>query len=256
MGISLNLNCFKSSNSDSDFQIDPFTEIGERQIINNEKFIINFKINENEKNKENANSSIELEVIHKHSIDSTMPKSRQYIDEGNIKPFIYNTEIQTQGQGKGARKWAGSILGNIYTSSCIPIKKIKNELNSNDIIVKITAISIIQQLRKYSKDQFFLKYPNDIICVDRKKLGGILVEFYKDFCIIGFGINIVDKPEQSEIRKGGLLPCFVNEHLPETNNRPKALDLSIEITKQIIYNLKKTKVEIDNLFDKYVQKEE
>ena len=59
MGISLNLNCFKPSNCDSDFQMDPFTEIGERQIINNEKFIINFKINENEKNKENANSSIE-----------------------------------------------------------------------------------------------------------------------------------------------------------------------------------------------------
>ena len=46
------------------------------------------------------------------------------------------------------------------------IKDYKNEFNSNDIIVKIIAISIIQQLRKYS-DQFFLKYPNDIICIEK-----------------------------------------------------------------------------------------
>lgn len=227
-------------------------EIMDRQKINDEKLIIKFKINDNNETTTN-NSPIVLEVIHVNSCDSTMTTSREYIDKGNELPFIYNTVYQTQGRGKGARKWAGSIPGNIYTSSCIPNNMIKNELNSNDIIVKITAISIIQQLRKYS-DQFFLKYPNDIICIDRRKLGGILVESYKDFYIIGFGINIVNKPEQSEIRQGGLLPCFVNEHLSEPKKRPEALDLSIEITKQIIYNLRETMEGINNLFNQYVEK--
>ena len=62
-------------------------------------------------------------------------------------PFIYNTEIQTHDKGKGARNWSGSIVGNIYTSSSIPSSMVKNEINSNDILVKITAISIIQKLR-------------------------------------------------------------------------------------------------------------
>ena len=229
----------------------PYKDMEERKIIY-EKFRVKFLIIEN--NIQNANNSpIELEVIHVAEIDSTMPASREYIDQGNKLPFIYNADIQTQGKGKGARKWAGSILGNIYTSCSIPINMIKNEINVNDIIVKITAISIIQQLKEYSND-FYLKHPNDIICVDRRKIGGIIAEYYKDFCIIGFGINIVNKPEQSEIRKEGLLPCFVNEHI-KNKSGPKALDLSIEITKQIICNLRKSQKEVNDLFSKYVKKE-
>ena len=233
----------------------PYKEIGDREIINGEKLIVKFKIIEyDEENQLIDDSPIDLEVIHVEEVDSTMPASRQYIDEGNKLPFIYTTKIQTQGKGKGARKWAGSIIGNIYTSSSIPIKMVKNEVNSNDLLVKVTAISIIQKLREYS-NEFYLKYPNDIICIEKRKLGGIIVELYKDFYIIGFGINIVDKPEQSEIRKEGLSPCFVNEHIPENKKKPDPLELSIEITKQIIYNLGKRGDEIEKLFEKYVKKD-
>ena len=241
--------------TDVDLDNIPYKEIGDREIINGEKLIVKFKIIEyDEENQLKDNSPIDLEVIHVDKIDSTMPASRQYIDEGNKLPFIYTTKIQTQGKGKGARKWAGSIIGNIYTSSSIPIKMVKNEVNSNDLLVKVTAISIIQKLREYS-NEFYLKYPNDIICIEKRKLGGIIVELYKDFYIIGFGINIVGKPEQSEIRKEGLSPCFVNEHIPENKKKPDPLELSIEITKQIIYNLGKRGDEIEKLFEKYVKKD-
>ena len=193
---------------------------------------------------------IKLEIIHVKVIDSTMPASRQYIDEGNTLPFLYNTDIQTHGKGKGGRNWSGSILGNLYTSTCIPKNMIKNELNSNDILVKITALSIYEQIIKYAKNEFFLKYPNDIICKDKKKLGGILVQDYKDFAIIGFGINIVDKPQS--VRKGGLPPCFIKEHLPEGIDVPTPVQLSIEITKNIFYNLNLTSEEVSKLFDKYI----
>ena len=90
------------------------------------------------------NKEIELEIIHMNIIDSTMPASRAYIDQGIKLPFIYNADIQTAGRGKGERKWSGDILGNLYTSTCIPISMIRNELNDNDILVKITAISIYE----------------------------------------------------------------------------------------------------------------
>ena len=166
-----------------------------KEEINEEKFNLFFKINE-KGNEKISNSPIQLEVIHVHSTESTMPASREYIDQGNKLPFIYNTVIQTKGVGKGDRKWAGMIEGNLYTSSCIPSKMIKNnDINTKDDLVKITAISIIQILKNYS-DEFFLKHPNDIICKDKRKLGGIIAENYKDFWIIGFGINIVDKPDE------------------------------------------------------------
>ena len=83
-------------------------------------------------------------------------------------------------------------------------------------------------------------------------MGGIIAEFYKDFWIIGFGINIVDKPEEDELRKEGLSACYIKEHLPNLSESLKALELSIDVTKQIIYNLKFNSFEIDNLFEQYV----
>lgn len=223
----------------------------ERQIIDNEKFIIHLKYNdESNENK----PDIKVDVIHVDSIGSTMPASEKYIDQGYTSPFIYNTIIQTAGVGKGNRKWAGGIKGNLYTSTGIPLNMVRNEFSDEKIIVKITSISIIQELNKYVKNEFFLKYPNDIICKDKYKLGGILVQKYKDFFIIGFGINIIDKPEQDEIRKEGLSPCFVKLHLPKDTEPPRALDLSIEVTKNILFNLNLTSEEIDKLFEQYVLK--
>ena len=60
---------------------------------------------------------------------------------------------------------------------------VKNEFSSNDKLVKIIDISIIQKSRNYKKE-LYLKYPNDIIYKDRRKLWGIIVELYKDFYII------------------------------------------------------------------------
>ena len=196
----------------------------------------------------------EVDVIHINTIDSTMPASRGFIDEGNQLPFIYNADIQTHGKGKGARKWAGSIKGNLYTSTGIPKNKIKNEVNNKDKIVKITAISIIQELLKLNEKEFFLKYPNDILCKDNKKLGGILVEDYKDFFIIGFGINLKKKPDMSQIRAQGLSPCCVREHLSSDKDVPSPLDLSINITKNIIHNINLKEEEIVQLFEQYMNK--
>ena len=196
------------------------------------------------------NKEIELEIIHVNKIDSTMPASQAYIDQGIKLPFIYNADIQTAGKGKGERKWESIILGNLYTSTCIPISMIRNELNDKDILVKITAISIYEQIIRYAKGEFFLKYPNDILCIDNKKLGGVLVQTYKDFAFIGIGINIIGKPQS--VRKGGLPPCFLKEHLPEGVKAPNPLDLSLEITKNIFFNLNMTSDEISKLFDKYI----
>ena len=224
-----------------------------REEINKNKFIIQLKYNQMNKIKV-LSPDIKIDIIHIDTIDSTMSASKQYIDEGNIFPFIYNTVIQTSGVGKGNRKWAGAINGNLYTSTGIPLKYIKKELNEEKIIVKITAISIIQQLNKLVRNTFFLKHPNDILCKDKYKMGGIIAETYKGFYIIGFEINIVEKPEQDQIRKEELLPCYVKAHLPEGVEVPNALDLSIEITKNILYNLNLTSEQIDKLFEEYLIK--
>ena len=85
-------------------------------------------------------------------------------------------------------------------------------------------------------------------------MGGIISKNYKDFWIIGFGINIVDKPDPDEekIRKGGLTPCYIKAHLSQLNEKLEALELSIDVTKTIIYNLKYSISQIAQLFGEYV----
>ena len=224
-----------------------------REDINSQKFIIQLKCNDLKFIKV-LKPEIKLDVIHVDKIGSTMPASEEYIDQGNIFPFIYNTIIQTAGVGKGNRKWAGGIVGNLYTSTGIPLTYIQNEFKDEKILVKITAISIIQELNKLIENKFFLKHPNDILCKDKCKLGGILAQKYKDFYIIGFGINIIDKPEQDQIRVEGLSPCYVKAHLPEDMETPTPLNLSIDITKNILYNLNLSMDQIDNLFIRYLIK--
>ena len=97
-----------------------------REDINNNKFTIQLKYNDFNSIKV-LKPEIKLDVIHVDTIDSTMPASEEYIDKGNTFPFIYNTIIQTAGVGKGNRKWAGGIIGNLYTSTGIPLSLIQNE---------------------------------------------------------------------------------------------------------------------------------
>ena len=226
----------------------------DKKVINETKYILNFHLVK-KKDIKISNPDIKLEVIHVESIESTMPASRQYIDEGNKLPFIYNTAIQTAGKGKGNRKWAGSIKGNLYTSVGIPLSLIKNELNNNDIIVKITAISIMEELNRYTKDQYYLKYPNDIICKDKNKIGGIIAEEYKDFYIIGFGLNVIEKPDKSSIRASGLDPCCIKEHFPKNDELPTALEFSEEITKNILYNLNLSSETVNTLYNDYMKED-
>jgi biotin-(acetyl-CoA carboxylase) ligase len=227
----------------------------DKKDVDNTKYLLSFHLSEEDGIKI-SNPDIQLEVIHVESINSTMPASREYIDGGNKLPFIYNTAIQTAGKGKGNRKWAGSIKGNLYTSVGIPLSFIKNELNNNDIIVRITAISIMEELNRYIKGQFFLKYPNDIICKDKNKIGGIIAEEYKDFYIIGFGLNVIEKPDKSSIRASGLAPCCIKEHFPKNCKLLTDLELSEEITKNILYNLNLSSEKVNekyNGFSKNVQ---
>ena len=226
----------------------------DKKDIDNTKYILSIHLSEEDGIKM-SNPDIQLEVIHVESIDSTMPASRQYIDEGNKLPFIYNTGIQTAGKGKGNRKWAGSIKGNLYTSVGIPLSFIKNELNNNEIIVKITAISIIEELYRYTKDQYFLKYPNDIICKDKNKIGGIIAEEYKYFYIIGFGLNVIEKPDKSSIRASGLDPCCIKEHFPKNCKLPTALEFSEEITENILYNLNLSCDDVNKLYNSYMKED-
>ena len=178
-----------------------------------------------------------FEVIHKESVTSTMPESNDYIDKMDVKkPFILNADEQTQGKGTGNRKWNSSIKGNVYTTTCIPEHMIPEKLKDLQIFNKIVSLSIVNKLNDIEKNSFFVKQPNDILCKDGCKMGGILIKPYNGFYTIGFGVNLVGKSEEEQMREGGKKPCFLAFHTE--NNIPSALDFSVDVSYQILEHLK------------------
>ena len=178
------------------------------------------------------NEDIKFEVIHKGIIESTIPLSNQMIDEGKQENFLLNCDEQTHGRGSGNRKWV-SQRGNALTT--LNIKEIYMNKDTLKLAPFLIAISVCENLNKIARDKFVIKWPNDILCKDLNKVSGILVDKYKDFYQLSFGINLIQCPGASEVRKGGRMTCKLENH---SDNKPNPLDFSILICKDICEKLK------------------
>ncbi|HEY9886515.1 MAG TPA: biotin--[acetyl-CoA-carboxylase] ligase [Vampirovibrionales bacterium] len=92
---------------------------------------------------------------------------------------------QSQGRGRQGRTWVSSHKG-LFFSFELP-----NGLTSTITPLSIGA-SLHLALKEFSEEQLFLKWPNDIVSVQAKKLCGILIETHKKKTIVGIGVNLSD----------------------------------------------------------------
>lgn len=174
---------------------------------------------------------IPFEIIHEGIIESTIPLSNKMIDEGKKDNFLLNCDEQTHGRGSGDRKWA-SQKGNALTT--LNIKEEYMPKDTLKLVPFIIAISVCENLNKIARDKFVIKWPNDILCNELYKVCGILVDKYKNFYQLSFGINLVQCPDSSQIRKGGRTACKLENH---SNSTPNPLEFSIMLCKDICQKL-------------------
>ena len=178
------------------------------------------------------NQEIPFEVIHEGIIESTIPFSNKMIDDGKQDNFLMNCDEQTHGRGSGNRKWA-SQKGNALTT--LNIKENYMPKDTIKLTPYLIAISVCEHLNKIARDKFVIKWPNDILCNEQYKVCGILVDKYKDFYQLSFGINLSQCPDSSEIRKGGRIACKLGNH---SDNIPNPLEFSKLLCKDICFKLK------------------
>ena len=175
---------------------------------------------------------IPFESIHEGEIESTIPFSNKLIDEGKQENFLLNCDEQTHGRGSGDRKWV-SQKGNVFCT--FNIKESYMPKETLKLTPFLIGLSICENLNKVAKDKFGIKWPNDVLCSEKFKVCGILVDKYKDFFQLSFGINLIKSPDSSEIRQGGRTACNLSNHCD------KALDpfeFSKLICKDICHKLK------------------
>ncbi len=158
-----------------------------------------------------------IKKIQLEQIDSTQNYLKQIIFDDKFnqenKNNLKNIKVviayeQLKGRGSNNRSWI-SLKGGLYLSFNIPFFKLKLQkkyFNLVSIIVgTIVIFSFLQFFKKFYinfydilKKNLRIIFPNDIVLIyDNKiyKLGGILIENFKDNLIIGIGINIFNEIE-------------------------------------------------------------
>lgn len=100
-------------------------------------------------------------------------------------------EAQTAGKGRLGRHWSSPPFVNIY---CSLILKNPNISPYVPWIPLVTGLALAEATRRSCNIEISLKWPNDLLCVD-KKIGGILCESSShgsqvSTCVVGFGVNV------------------------------------------------------------------
>ncbi len=132
----------------------------------------------------------ELNIIHLDEVDSTNKYALRNFEELPDSTLIVAGE-QKAGRGRHARQWVSPPNTNIYASMII-----KNAGQNPALASMIVSLGALSALRGSAPDvKFWLKWPNDIFCRERK-IAGILCESASTpkqqiaGIVAGIGINI------------------------------------------------------------------
>lgn len=94
-------------------------------------------------------------------------------------------QAQSAGRGRYRRTWV-SHHGNLYVSFIYHIEERDPKLSY------AVAVALADAMINFGLSPT-IKWPNDIL-IDGKKISGVLIEYAKDFVIIGIGVNIKSNP--------------------------------------------------------------
>ena len=132
-------------------------------------------------------------IIKVNATRSTNDRVKMLIKSKKIESGdIVVAKYQYGGRGQNTNKWYSSYGKNLLSSTLYrPL-----DVNVNQIfcINQVVSLAVLKTIRKFSKEKCFIKWPNDIMSVN-KKISGILVENslslnQVNYSIIGVGINV------------------------------------------------------------------
>ena len=139
---------------------------------------------------------VSLPVEYFESVDSTNSEAERQLANGKEAPFIILAQSQTAGRGRLGRKWHSSDKGNIYLSLALRPFILPERLKPFTLWM---GLALCRYIDDNLGIKLGLKWPNDILSPDGKKIAGILTEARLDAdsvrdLIFGLGLNI--SPQQ------------------------------------------------------------
>jgi BirA family transcriptional regulator, biotin operon repressor / biotin---[acetyl-CoA-carboxylase] ligase len=128
-------------------------------------------------------------VLHLESCASTMDEARARAGEDAPHLTTVWAETQTAGRGRQGRVWQSQAGYGLYFTV---ISRINLEPEHLGLIPLLAGAVLCSSVRDLTGVQASLKWPNDLLALDGRKLAGILVERDAKSAtfLIGIGLNI------------------------------------------------------------------
>lgn len=154
-------------------------------------------------------------TVEKHSI---LPSTQDALREqalGKPEGFVIQAAQQSAGRGRHGREWV-SPPGNLYVSVLL---KPDCAAAQTGQVSFVAALAVAGAVEKFSKEDLFLKWPNDVF-LGGKKCAGVLIESEIEdgkvkFLLLGIGVNIASAPPEGSV-VGGVDPdAFRDEMLAQ-----------------------------------------
>lgn len=123
-----------------------------------------------------------------NTIDSTntylLNKAKQQAASG----MVCLAEQQTQGRGRLGKSWHSPAGANIYCSLLWRFANAQQDLSGLGIAI---GVIVVNALRNYGiQADLQLKWPNDVLAMNRKLAGILLERTAQSAVVIGIGVNI------------------------------------------------------------------
>jgi BirA family transcriptional regulator, biotin operon repressor / biotin---[acetyl-CoA-carboxylase] ligase len=140
--------------------------------------------------KSKIKGSIGREIFFYEKVGSTNTVASS-LAEQVAEGAVFLADTQEKGRGRLGRVWLSPPGGNIYMSI---ILRPQIETKDATLITIMAAVASANAMRKTTGLNISIKWPNDLMCHERK-IGGILSELKTDqkgilFSVIGIGINV------------------------------------------------------------------
>lgn len=122
----------------------------------------------------------------------TVDSGNDYVKSRTLCPFVVLCEQQTAGRGRYGRSWQSAFGAGLYLSALFPLADFQ-DVGGLSLAVGVMVARFVTKLGL----DICLKWPNDLLDKQGKKLGGILIEIQDGYVIAGIGINYVTQDVQA-----------------------------------------------------------
>ncbi len=112
---------------------------------------------------------------------------------------VVRSAVQSAGRGRAERSWVADA-GGLWLSAVVPTPGDPDDWRLLPLAAGWALLSVVRALGVAGAR---LRWPNDLL-VDRRKLAGILVDrFTADAAVVGFGLNVANRPQDADASLAG-----------------------------------------------------